>query len=98
MKFGARVGAMLQADADTVDFLGYGVLKEMAIPDENVGGLGALCRMASIPNPKIVLDSGQVVWGCECWWGSEKEVQKRLAQAKEVRLVDINDIRKECSK
>jgi hypothetical protein len=20
-------------------------------------------------NPKIVLDAGGVVWGCECWWG-----------------------------
>lgn len=20
-------------------------------------------------NPKIVLDGGGVVWGCECWWG-----------------------------
>lgn len=22
-------------------------------------------------NPKIVLDDGEVVWGCECWWGPE---------------------------
>jgi hypothetical protein len=20
-------------------------------------------------NPKIVLEGGGVVWGCECWWG-----------------------------
>lgn len=22
-------------------------------------------------NPKIILDDGEVVWGCECWWGPE---------------------------
>lgn len=20
------------------------------------------------PNPKIILDDGLVIWGCECWW------------------------------
>lgn len=24
-------------------------------------------------NPKIVLDGGGVVWGCECWWGEAAE-------------------------
>ena len=22
-------------------------------------------------NPKIILDDGEVVWWCECWWGPE---------------------------
>jgi len=22
-------------------------------------------------NPRMLLDSGERVWGCECWWGAE---------------------------
>lgn len=33
--------------------------------DEKVNDL--LAHMSL--NPKIELDSGEVVWGCECWWG-----------------------------
>lgn len=24
-------------------------------------------------NPKIRLDDGREVWGCECWWGSAED-------------------------
>ena len=26
---------------------------------------------STIEDPKIILDDGEVVWGCECWWGPE---------------------------
>lgn len=49
-------------------------------------------------NPKIVLDDGAVVWGCECWWGPSHEVQKRLdsfrSQGYEIVDANINEIRK----
>lgn len=25
-------------------------------------------------NPRIRLDSGEIVWGCQCWWGPEETV------------------------
>lgn len=34
-------------------------------------------------NPRITLDSGDIVWGCECWWGPEhdlREAWERLGQ------------------
>jgi len=34
------------------------------------------------PSPKIRLDNGSVVWGCECWWGPETPVRHRLELAK----------------
>jgi len=37
-------------------------------------------------NPKIQLDSGLIVWGCESWWGPEAEVRARIA-GREVVLV-----------
>src|SRR6185437_10617072 len=29
-------------------------------------------------NPRIKLDNGEVVWGRECWWGSEEEVKTKI--------------------
>lgn len=31
------------------------------------------------PNPRITLDSGEVVWGCLCWWGEAEKFDKQLA-------------------
>ena len=46
-------------------------------------------------NPRIRLDSGDVVWGCQCWWGPEKVVKARLEayQSKgiEVRTTRLRD-------
>jgi hypothetical protein len=35
------------------------------------------------PNPKLVLDNGDVVWGQECWWGPEARVQQILDSHRE---------------
>ena len=29
-------------------------------------------------NPRITLDDGRVVWGCQCWWGPEEAIRKRI--------------------
>ena len=74
---GARVGAMLGARDKTVRFLGYGVYQGDEVPPENIGGFNM-----GFPNPKIVLDNGKVVWGCECWWGAEdQDTHRTLLQA-----------------
>jgi hypothetical protein len=39
-----------------------------------------------LKNPRIRLDSGHVVWGAECWWGSEEKVKKQL------QLGQVNEI------
>ena len=45
-------------------------------------------------NPKIRLDSGKVVWGCECWWGPEEVVKKTL-EGYIVVEVDVDEVRAE---
>jgi len=85
-KVGDRVGAVLSSDDKQVNILGFGKYVGDEIPDADAGGLGPLCREAGCPNPKIVLDNGDVVWGCECWWGGEEEVRSRLFQARESGL------------
>lgn len=44
-------------------------------------------------NPKIVLDSGAVVWGAECWWGPEDKMRAVIAGRRVVE-VDIDDARR----
>jgi len=39
------------------------------------------------PNPKLVLDDGSVVWGPECWWGSEEAYPKFLGTRSERRCM-----------
>ena len=36
-------------------------------------------------NPRIRLDSGDVVWGCQCWWGPEDEIKRAIGD----RVVEI---------
>jgi len=89
-----RVGAILGANDGICEFLGYGVYVGDEIPTEAVGFFAEVLKKGKITNPKIVLDSGKVVYGCECWWGDEEEVKKTLASMKEVKQVDIDEIRK----
>ena len=93
IKIGERVGALLRATKDEVEVLGYGVYEGDDVPDDAAGGMASLVRAAGIKNPKIRLDSGKVVWGCECWWGSEEETKKRVAQYPSVVEVDIDEVR-----
>lgn len=86
-KIGERVGAILSADGDRVQLLGFGKYVGDEVPGEGIAGFNI-----GIPNPKIVLDSGKVVFGCECWWGTESQIRKQIGSRKIVE-VDIDDAR-----
>ena len=91
-KIGDRVGAILQTTDDTVELIGYGTYVGDEIPHARVAGMGELLRKAERTNPKIQLDSGQDVFGCECWWGAEAAVKSRIGNRLTV-AVDIDKIR-----
>ena len=92
-KKGDRVGAILGSEPDgTVNFFGYGTYDGEEVPLSAVGFMADALREMERVNPKIVLDNGKVVWGCECWWGSEKRVMSILADKKVVN-VDIDAVR-----
>jgi len=85
---GDRVGVIYREREDgVVEFLGYGTYQGLEIPPPDVGGFNF-----GHPNPKLVLDNGDVTWGCETWWGSEKAVQFQL-EGKQVEVVRIVDVR-----
>lgn len=81
---GTRVGAIRNANEETVYLYGYGTYVGDEIPpvEKRLFGL-------EIPNPKIVLDNGSVVWGRECWWGSEEQIKEMIGNRK-VEIVEVS--------
>lgn len=65
MKEGDRVGVITDAARPE-----YGVY----LGHQTGGPLG------NYPNPKIKLDNGSIVWGCQCWWGPEEEIKAKYQQ------------------
>lgn len=83
-KIGARVGAIVSANKEEIKMFGYGVYEgDHPLPSNIRGPFG---YMEGVRNPKITLDSGEVVWGCECWWGPEDDVKESI---KERRVVTV---------
>jgi hypothetical protein len=92
---GARVGAFLSADEKSIHLLGYGVYEgDVAVDPGARGPFAEAARVAGMPNPSILLDSGDRVWGCECWWSSEATVAS-LCREREVGRASLADARRE---
>lgn len=85
-KEGTRVGAILSAGGGTVHLLGYGTYE---------GDKPLFDKPGALLNPKITLDNGKVVWGCECWWGPEDNIKAKVSSFKTVVEVDIDAARLE---
>ena len=91
---GTRVGAILGTnDKKECDFLGYGVYIGDEIPPEEIGGWLNI----GLPNPKIQLDNGDIVWGMECWWGTEEKIKEVISLQSKVNIVSIADAREKRS-
>ena len=84
VKIGERVGAIISAKDGVVRFAGYGTL--VGYEDIEIDGL-------EINNPKIVLDSGESIYGIECWWGSEDMIKMNIQSYDALEYVDIKKIR-----
>lgn len=77
-EIGCRVGAMRSRDAKKAYIFGYGTYE-----GDFMDG-----PMKGMANPKLKLDNGDIVWGCECWWGSEENMKKELGDV-EVEIVPV---------
>jgi hypothetical protein len=86
---------MMSSNAKQIAFLGYGTLVESRIPAEAVGFLAESLRELGRDNPTIELDSGKIVFGCECWWGPEDEIRKIVEKHPNVVEVDIDTVREQ---
>ncbi len=78
---GSRIAAFLSIDTGKgeAEFLGFGTYVGDGIPPIAGGTLPEYLRGLLQTNPKFVLDNGDEVWGYECWWGSEEEMKKQMA-------------------
>lgn len=101
MNKGDRVGAIYKCDQkeNKYEIFGYGVYQGEEVPLEAVGFMADMVRENKIGNPKIFLDNGEILYGCECWWGSESQVKSKIESAKKagykIVTVSINKIREE---
>lgn len=97
---GERVGAILGSvpatSGDTkgvVEFLGYGVYEGDHPVAPEAGGFNF-----GQDNPRIKLDNGKTVWGCECWWGGEARIKSEIEKYRnagwEIQVIDIEEARK----
>ena len=94
---GSRVGAVRNVDDETIYLYGFGVYEgDFPIGEDDSpqpkGSAAELLENKDQTNPRIRLDNGQVVWGCECWMGTE-EVIKRNMEGKRVVRVNISQDR-----
>lgn len=89
---GTRVAAVAHSDNESIHLFGFGTYDGDHIPPEDVFFMGA--PRFPHPNPKITLDGGKVVWGCECWWGPEEDFKDSI-QGRKVIEVDIIEARAE---
>lgn len=105
MKVGERVGVALGTRGRKVIFIGWGVYEgRHPVADDAVGFRAEMKQCVPMDhedrlNPRIRLDDGSVVWGCECWWGPEAIIKERLdgwrSAGYEVVTRSIADIRAE---
>lgn len=87
-QIGDRVGAIFAADQTAVRLLGYGTYQGEEVPPPGVKLMGLDMNALGHTNPKILLDNGQVVWGCECWWGPETRIKESIGN-RQIVPVDI---------
>lgn len=92
VEVGSRVGAISHSENNTLYVFGFGVYDGDFVPDTAAGTMGKTLQQVGAKNPKITLDNGKVVWGCECWWGPEDEVKQRLERFTVVET-DIDEVR-----
>lgn len=89
-EIGDKVGAVSHEEDGIFYFFGWGTFQGREVPPEGIifGG-HEICKLPPPYNkvPKIVLKSGKVVWGSECYWGEERFIREMMV-GREVVLVD----------
>jgi hypothetical protein len=88
-----RVGAVCCTDKNVIEFFGYGILEGSFVPEtDDIKIFGISLKDINLTNPRIRLDNGEIVWGCECWWDAEANV-KKMMEGKEVKIISTNKYR-----
>jgi hypothetical protein len=95
MNIGDRVGAVQSIKESVMYLFGYGVFEGDQVPHTNdVKFFGLSLKEYNRKNPCILLDSGERIYGCECWRGTEKEIKEYEEECREVIIVTPEEHRK----
>lgn len=81
---GARVVAIRDSAGGSVNIFGFGTYTGDELPPTGCG--------VTHPCPRIQLDSGEVVWGFQCWWGpcrDEKELRRKWRGITKIKVVPL---------
>jgi hypothetical protein len=99
-KAGMRVLAICKLDRDTkrAILFGRGVMVGMEVPHGAAGPTAEQIISEDSLNPRIDLDTGETVWGCECWWLPEQKgdlwLMELLAAGYAVDEISVARLRK----
>lgn len=53
-------------------------------------------QLQNQPNPKIVLENGKIIWGCECFWMDRELTEKILAaRGEQIKRATVEQMRGE---
>ncbi len=87
---GYRVIAVKSSNAHRTELFGYGVyVGDLRIPAGTVTCLGKLePGEPNFRNPCIILDSGAIVWGTQCWWSTREEWERKIDPTRPNEVVD----------
>ena len=84
-----RIGAIRNSENGIVYMFGFGTYEGEEVPpndEKGERGLIGLLYKANRKNPKLKMDNGTIVWGCECWWGDEDKIKEKIRDRKIVMV------------
>jgi len=91
---GDRVVAIKSVSDKHAFIYGLGTYEgDFPVADEVTGCFAKITREAGLTNPRIKLDSGKTIWGCECWWYFETEFALYVRIGYRITTADINEDR-----
>lgn len=93
---GKEMFAMSHADDEAVYLFGFGTYEGEEIPPADSVGNAKLMHDQGQPNPKIKLEDGTIVWGCECWWGPKDRFDEQRGDRPIVKA-DLNEWRQQAA-
>lgn len=82
----SKVIAIREVRDGVIYSYGEGLLIENQIPDLDP------FKGMMMENPCIKLDTGKLVWGFECWWGTIEQMKKKFGDLSKAEMVEPNDV------
>jgi hypothetical protein len=92
-RIGDRLGVLYCLTDHAAYVLGGGVYLGREVPPPDIRCCGRIPYSSGLPMPKIQLDQGGIVWGCEAYWAHETVLLSHIGNRPQIliRLEDLRD-------